>query len=100
MAVYMQLTGVPEGSPLSAPPQPATAASPLITFFRLVRNEIEKTWRSRWIVFAVLFGIFVLIAGGLYTFYVVREHRWTPPPPVAWQAQLGDESCACRQSAC
>jgi ABC-type transport system involved in multi-copper enzyme maturation permease subunit len=63
----------------------------MITFARLVRNELEKTWRSRWIVFAVLFGIFALIAGGLYTFYVVREHRWAPPPPVAWQTQLRDD---------
>jgi ABC-type transport system involved in multi-copper enzyme maturation permease subunit len=60
-------------------------------FVRLVRNEIEKTWRSRWIVFAVLFGLFALIAGGIYAYYVYRDHRWTPPTPVAWQTQLRDE---------
>jgi ABC-type transport system involved in multi-copper enzyme maturation permease subunit len=54
----------------------------------LVRNELEKTWRSRWILFVVVFGIFALIAAGLYIYYVSREHRWTPPPPVAWQDQL------------
>jgi ABC-2 type transport system permease protein len=54
----------------------------------LIRNELEKTWRSRWIVFAVLAGVFVLLAGGLYAFYVFREHRWNPPPPVAWQTEL------------
>lgn len=54
----------------------------------LVRNELEKTWRSRWIVFAVLAGLFVLIAAGLYTFYVFHDHRLTPPPPVAWQTRL------------
>jgi ABC-type transport system involved in multi-copper enzyme maturation permease subunit len=57
-------------------------------FLSLVRNELEKTWRSRWIVFAVVFGIFALIAAGLYVFYVTREHRWTPPPAIAWQDQL------------
>jgi ABC-type transport system involved in multi-copper enzyme maturation permease subunit len=70
----------------------------MITFVRLVRNEVEKTWRSRWIVFAVLFGIFALIAGGLYTFYVFREHRWAPPPPVAWQTQLRNEISANQDS--
>src|SRR5260370_26470188 len=53
----------------------------------LIRNEFEKTWRSRWIVFVVLGGLFVLIAGGLYTFYVFHEHRWTPPATVSSQAQ-------------
>lgn len=57
----------------------------------LIRNEFEKTWRSRWIVFAVLFGLFLLIAGGLYIYYVNVEHRWTPLPPVAWQSQLQDQ---------
>jgi len=59
-----------------------------MTLVSLVRNELEKTWRSRWIVFAVLFGLFALIAGGLYAYYVYREHRWTPPPVIAWQTQL------------
>jgi ABC-type transport system involved in multi-copper enzyme maturation permease subunit len=54
----------------------------------LVRNELEKTWRSRWIVFAVLGGLFLLIAVGLYSFYVYQAHRWSPPPPVAWQTRL------------
>jgi ABC-type transport system involved in multi-copper enzyme maturation permease subunit len=60
----------------------------------LIRNEFEKTWRSRWIVFAVLFGLFLLIAGGLYIYYVASQHRWTPPEPVPWQAQLRDEIAA------
>jgi ABC-2 type transport system permease protein len=60
-------------------------------FFHLVRNELQKTWRSRWIVFAVMAGIFVLIAGGLYTYYVVSQGRWSPPPPVAWQTVLRSE---------
>jgi len=54
----------------------------------LVRNELEKTWRSRWMVFAVLAGLFFLIAVGLYSYYVYHDHRWSPPPPVAWQNQL------------
>ena len=57
----------------------------------LIRNEFEKTWRSRWIVFVVLGGLFVLIAGGLYTFYVFHEHRWTPPATVSWQSQLQNQ---------
>jgi ABC-2 type transport system permease protein len=57
-------------------------------FLSLVRNELEKTWRSRWIVFVVVFGIFALIAAGLYIFYVNRAHRWTPPTAIAWQDQL------------
>ena len=57
----------------------------------LIRNEFEKTWRSRWIVFAVLFGLFLLIACGVYIYYVASQHRWTPPAPVAWQAQLQDQ---------
>ncbi|HAF21148.1 MAG TPA: hypothetical protein DCK96_15575, partial [Chloroflexi bacterium] len=71
---------------------PAATSSPandggqeLTMFFSLVRNELEKTWRSRWIVFAVVGGIFILIAGGLYTYYVFSQHRWSPPPAVAWQ---------------
>jgi ABC-type transport system involved in multi-copper enzyme maturation permease subunit len=57
----------------------------------LIRNEFEKTWRSRWIVFAVLGGLFLLIAGGLYIYYVHLENRWTPQPAVAWQSQLRDQ---------
>ena len=57
----------------------------------LIRNEFEKTWRSRWIVFVVLGGLFVLIAAGLYSFYVYHEHRWTPRPAIAWKSQLSDE---------
>ncbi len=57
----------------------------------LVRNELQKTWRSRWIVFAVMGGIFLLIAGGLYTYYVISQGRWSPPPAVAWQATLRAE---------
>jgi ABC-2 type transport system permease protein len=64
----------------------------------LIRNELEKTWRSRWIVFAVLFGLFLLIAVGLYSYFVYREHRWTPPAPVAWQAQLRDEIAGNQQN--
>ncbi|HSS92403.1 MAG TPA: ABC transporter permease subunit [Candidatus Dormibacteraeota bacterium] len=60
-------------------------------FPSLVRNELEKTWRSRWIVFAVMGGLFILIAGGLYTYYVFSQHRWTPPPAVAWQTTLRQE---------
>lgn len=63
-------------------------------FISLIRNEFEKTWRSRWIVFAVLAGILVLIAGGLYTYYVISQHRWTPPPAVAWQTTLRDDITA------
>lgn len=57
----------------------------------LVRNEFQKTWRSRWILFAVLAVLFALIAGGLYSYYVYREKRWTPPASVPWQSQLRDE---------
>jgi len=57
----------------------------------LIRNEVEKTWRSRWIVFAVLGALFLLIAGGLYIYYVHLENRWTPQAPVAWQSQLRDQ---------
>ena len=60
----------------------------------LIRNEFEKTWRSRWIVFVVLGGLFVLIAAGLYTFYVFHEHRWTPPATVSWQSQLQSQITA------
>jgi len=67
-------------------------------FIRLVRNELEKTWRSRWIVFAVMAGLFVLIAGGLYIFYVATQHRWSPPPAVAWQTTLRDEIAANQSS--
>lgn len=57
-------------------------------YLSLVRNELQKTWRSRWIVFAVMGGIFLLIAGGLYTFYVFDRGQWTPPPPVPWQTTV------------
>jgi ABC-2 type transport system permease protein len=57
----------------------------------LVRNELEKTWRSRWMVLAVLGGLFILISAALYSFYVYHDHRWSPPPAGAWQAQLHDE---------
>jgi ABC-2 type transport system permease protein len=67
-------------------------------FFSLVRNELEKTWRSRWIVFAVVGGIFILIAGGLYTYYVFSQHRWSPPPAVAWQSTLHSEITNNQQS--
>ncbi|HEY1456527.1 MAG TPA: ABC transporter permease subunit [Candidatus Dormibacteraeota bacterium] len=57
----------------------------------LVRNELIKTWRSRWIVFAVIAGIFLLISGGLYIYYVASKGRWSPPPPVAWQTTVRDD---------
>jgi len=57
----------------------------------LIRNELQKTWRSRWIVFAVIGIIFLLLSGGLYTYYVVTKGRWSPPPPVAWQSTVRDE---------
>ncbi len=67
-------------------------------FISLVRNELEKTWRSRWIVFAVLAGVFILIAGGLYTYYVFSQHRWSPPPAVAWQSLLHSEIASNQQT--
>lgn len=60
----------------------------------LVRNELEKTWRSRWIVFAVIGAIFLLISGGLYIYYVASKGRWSPPPPVAWQTTVRDDLAA------
>src|SRR5260370_5310295 len=57
-----------------------------------------KTGRSRWIVFGVMGGIFLLIAGGLYTYYVISQHRWTPPPAVAWQTTLRQEIATNQQS--
>ncbi len=60
-------------------------------FISLVLTELQKTWRSRWVVFAVMGGIFLLIAGGLYTYYVISQHRWSPPPAVAWQTALRDQ---------
>jgi ABC-type transport system involved in multi-copper enzyme maturation permease subunit len=67
------------------------------TFPSLVRNELVKTWRSRWIVFAALFGLFALIVGGLYIYYVVSQHRATPPPAVAWQT-LTQQDIAAKQA--
>jgi len=67
-------------------------------FISLVRNELEKTWRSRWIVFAVLAGVFILIAGGLYTYYVISQHRWSPPPAVAWQSLLRSDIASSQQT--
>lgn len=67
-------------------------------FISLVRNELQKTWRSRWIVFAVMGGIFLLIAGGLYTYYVATQHRWSPPAAVTWQTTLHNEIAADQQS--
>jgi ABC-2 type transport system permease protein len=66
-------------------------------FINLVRNELQKTWRSRWIVFAVMGGIFLLIAGGLYTYYVISQGRWSPPPAVAWQTTLRAEIASDQQ---
>ena len=57
----------------------------------MIRNELHKTMRSRWLVFAVFFGLIVLISAGLYAFYVYREHRWSPPPPTPWQSVLQDQ---------
>lgn len=57
----------------------------------LIRNEIQKTWRSRWIVFAVMGGIFVLIAGGLYIYYAISQGRMSPPAAIAWQTTLQNE---------
>jgi ABC-type transport system involved in multi-copper enzyme maturation permease subunit len=36
-------------------------------------------------------GIFLLLAGGLYTYYVISQGRWSPPPAVAWQTTLRAE---------
>ena len=63
----------------------------------LVRNELQKTWRSRWIVFAVMGGLFLLIAGGLYIYYVISQSRWSPPPAVAWQTTLRAEIASDQQ---
>ena len=60
-------------------------------FFGLVRIELQKTWRSRWIVFAVMAGIFVLIAGGLYIYYVASKSRWSPPAAIAWQTTVRED---------
>lgn len=68
-----------------------------MAFPALVRNEIHKEWRSRWLVFVVVFGVFLLIAAGLYAFYVYREHRWSPPPPTPWQTQLHQQITADQQ---
>ena len=59
--------------------------------FALISNEFQKTWRSRRLVFAVFFGLLILISAGLYTFYVVREHRWAPPAQTPWQATVRDQ---------
>src|SRR5229473_2560896 len=58
----------------------------------------RPTSRGRWIVFAVMGGIFLLIAGCLYTYYVISQHRWNPPPAVAWQTTLRQEIATNQQS--
>jgi len=40
----------------------------------------------------------ILIAGGLYTYYVFSQHRWSPPPAVAWQATLHSEIASNQQT--
>ena len=60
----------------------------------LVGNELQKSWRSRWLVFAVVFGLFLLITAGLYAFYVYRDHRWSPPAPTPWQTVLRQQIAA------
>ncbi len=82
----------------SAAINPFGSADSVMTFINLVRIELMKTWRSRWIVFAVMGGIFLLIAGGLYTYYVISQHRWNPPPAVAWQTTLRQEIATNQQS--
>ena len=54
-------------------------------FGRLVGIELLKLWRSRRLIFAVLFGLFVLIALGLYGYYVYSSHRASPPPQTPWR---------------
>src|SRR5260370_9678564 len=69
-----------------------------MTFINLVRIELMKTWRSRWIVFAVMGGIFLRIAGDLYPSHVISQHGWSPPPAVAWQTTLRQEIANNQQS--
>jgi ABC-2 type transport system permease protein len=52
---------------------------------RLVWIELLKLWRSRRLIFAVLFGLFALIAVGLYGYYVYSSHRASPPPQTPWR---------------
>ena len=54
-------------------------------FGQLVRIELMKLWRSRRLIFAVLFGLFALIALGLYGYYVYSSHRASPPPQTPWR---------------
>lgn len=58
---------------------------------RLVAIELQKLWRSRWVVFAVLFGLFALISVGLYAYYVYREHRASPPAATPWRTVVEDD---------
>lgn len=51
----------------------------------LVWIELLKLWRSRRLVFAAFFGLFVLIALGVYGYYVYSHHRLSPPPQTPWR---------------
>lgn len=51
----------------------------------LVWIELVKLWRSRRLVFAAFFGLFVLIALGVYGYYVYSHHRLSPPPQTPWR---------------
>ena len=70
-----------------------------MTFFAaLVRNELYKSWRSRWMVFVIFFGLLLLVALGVYAFYVHQQNRWSPPPPTPWQTVVqGDLAQSRRQ---
>lgn len=52
---------------------------------QLVWIELLKLWRSRRLVFAVLFGLFAVIALGLYGYYIYSSHRASPPPQTPWR---------------
>lgn len=54
-------------------------------FGQLVRGELMKLWRSRGLIFVVLFGLGTLIALGLYGYYVYSAHRASPPPQTPWR---------------